>query len=256
MTPAELMKAILQAPVDLLWNGGIGTYVKASTRPTPTPATRPTTRSGSTAATCAPSASARAATSGSPSSAGSSTPSTAAGSTPTSSTTRPASTPPTTRSTSRSCSTGWSPTATSPRSSATTCSPAMTDEVADLVLRDNYEQNLALANAAANAPSLLHVHEDWMKKLERRRRAQPRARGAADRPPGTPAARPRRGPDRARAVGAAGLDQDRAGRRAARLRPARRPLPRPRPDGVLPEADAGGLPAADRASTRCAARSS
>ncbi|MGW7353519.1 NAD-glutamate dehydrogenase [Streptomyces sp. NPDC054784] len=29
MTPAELMKAILRAPVDLLWNGGIGTYVKA-----------------------------------------------------------------------------------------------------------------------------------------------------------------------------------------------------------------------------------
>ncbi len=29
-TPAELMKAILLAPVDLLWNGGIGTYVKAS----------------------------------------------------------------------------------------------------------------------------------------------------------------------------------------------------------------------------------
>ncbi|MFE7119337.1 NAD-glutamate dehydrogenase [Streptomyces sp. NPDC057654] len=31
MTPAELMKAILKAQVDLLWNGGIGTYVKAST---------------------------------------------------------------------------------------------------------------------------------------------------------------------------------------------------------------------------------
>lgn len=31
MTPAELMKAIFKAPVDLLWNGGIGTYVKAST---------------------------------------------------------------------------------------------------------------------------------------------------------------------------------------------------------------------------------
>lgn len=29
LTPAELMKAILQAPVDLFWNGGIGTYVKA-----------------------------------------------------------------------------------------------------------------------------------------------------------------------------------------------------------------------------------
>ncbi|MGW2028934.1 MULTISPECIES: NAD-glutamate dehydrogenase [Streptomyces] len=31
MTPADLMKTILTAPVDLLWNGGIGTYVKAST---------------------------------------------------------------------------------------------------------------------------------------------------------------------------------------------------------------------------------
>ncbi|MEU9337341.1 NAD-glutamate dehydrogenase [Streptomyces sp. NPDC048290] len=31
VTPADLMRAILKAPVDLLWNGGIGTYVKAST---------------------------------------------------------------------------------------------------------------------------------------------------------------------------------------------------------------------------------
>jgi glutamate dehydrogenase len=31
VSPGELMKAILSAPVDLLWNGGIGTYVKAST---------------------------------------------------------------------------------------------------------------------------------------------------------------------------------------------------------------------------------
>ncbi|MGK5697783.1 NAD-glutamate dehydrogenase [Streptomyces sp. URMC 128] len=30
LTPADLMKAILKAPVDLLWNGGIGTYVKSS----------------------------------------------------------------------------------------------------------------------------------------------------------------------------------------------------------------------------------
>ena len=30
LTPAELMKAVLLAPVDLLWNGGIGTYVKAT----------------------------------------------------------------------------------------------------------------------------------------------------------------------------------------------------------------------------------
>jgi glutamate dehydrogenase len=30
MTPNELLTAILKSPVDLLWNGGIGTYVKAS----------------------------------------------------------------------------------------------------------------------------------------------------------------------------------------------------------------------------------
>jgi len=33
LTPAEMIRAILQAPVDLLWNGGIGTYVKASSEP-------------------------------------------------------------------------------------------------------------------------------------------------------------------------------------------------------------------------------
>jgi glutamate dehydrogenase len=31
VTPNELLNFILQAPVDLLWNGGIGTYIKAST---------------------------------------------------------------------------------------------------------------------------------------------------------------------------------------------------------------------------------
>ena len=29
LSPPELIRAILRAPVDLLWNGGIGTYVKA-----------------------------------------------------------------------------------------------------------------------------------------------------------------------------------------------------------------------------------
>ena len=33
LRPDELISAILCAPVDLLWNGGIGTYVKASTEP-------------------------------------------------------------------------------------------------------------------------------------------------------------------------------------------------------------------------------
>lgn len=30
VTPTELLRALLQAPVDLIWNGGIGTYVKSS----------------------------------------------------------------------------------------------------------------------------------------------------------------------------------------------------------------------------------
>lgn len=43
----------------------------------------------------------------------------------------------------------------------------MTDEVADLVLQDNYEQNLALANGLDHAASMLHVHEEWIRRLER-----------------------------------------------------------------------------------------
>ncbi len=45
---------------------------------------------------------------------------------------------------------------------------SMTDQVAELVLTDNYHQNLAMANAEALAPALLHVHEDWIRTLERR----------------------------------------------------------------------------------------
>jgi glutamate dehydrogenase len=44
----------------------------------------------------------------------------------------------------------------------------MTDEVAALVLRDNDRQNLALASAAANGASLLHVQEEWIADLEER----------------------------------------------------------------------------------------
>ena len=33
LTPADLISAVLRAPVDLLWNGGIGTYVKAGEEP-------------------------------------------------------------------------------------------------------------------------------------------------------------------------------------------------------------------------------
>ena len=42
----------------------------------------------------------------------------------------------------------------------------MTDEVAELVLKDNYDQNLALANAVYQSASMAGVHEDWMERLE------------------------------------------------------------------------------------------
>ncbi|MDQ1010446.1 glutamate dehydrogenase [Streptomyces sp. V4I23] len=43
----------------------------------------------------------------------------------------------------------------------------MTDEVGALVLRNNYAQNVALANAVTQSPSLLHAHQRFMRRLER-----------------------------------------------------------------------------------------
>ena len=46
----------------------------------------------------------------------------------------------------------------------------MTGEVAALVLRENYQQNRALAAARAQAAQMLHVHARYLRKLERDRR--------------------------------------------------------------------------------------
>jgi glutamate dehydrogenase len=46
---------------------------------------------------------------------------------------------------------------------------AMTDEVADLVLANNDQQNLALANSEFQAASMAGVHEDWMQRLTEQR---------------------------------------------------------------------------------------
>ncbi|WP_433252475.1 NAD-glutamate dehydrogenase [Streptosporangium sp. CA-135522] len=43
----------------------------------------------------------------------------------------------------------------------------MTDEVAELVLRDNYDQNVVLAAARAQATEMLHIHSRQLRKLER-----------------------------------------------------------------------------------------
>ncbi len=70
-----------------------------------------------------------------------------------------------------------------------------------------------------------------------RRRAQPRGRGPAVVPAGPAAARARRRAECAGAVGADGLDQDRARPGAAGGRAARRPVPRARPACLLPDPD-------------------
>ena len=148
LTPAELIKACLRAPVDLLWNGGVGTYVKAITETNDDVGRQGQRRAarGRLRATrqvrgrgreprldpARPGRVRRAA---------------AAGSTPTSSTTPPGSTRPTMRSTSRSCSSErWLPVGCRPDDRDELLA-SMTDEVAELVLADNYDQNLALANA-------------------------------------------------------------------------------------------------------------
>ncbi len=101
----------------------------------------------------------------------------------------------------------------------------MTGEVAALVLRENYHQNRALAAARAQAAQMLHVHARYLRKLERDRRIARRHRLAARRqgdrraPVGGP------GPDRAGVRGPAGPGQDLRGGRHPRLRPARRPVP-------------------------------
>jgi glutamate dehydrogenase len=51
---------------------------------------------------------------------------------------------------------------------------AMTDEVATLVLRQNYQQNWALGAASAQAAQMLHVHARYLRKLERDRRIRRR----------------------------------------------------------------------------------
>ena len=64
LTPNELIRAILRAPVDLLWNGGIGTYVKASTETHADVGDKANDAVRVDATSCAAGWSARAATSG------------------------------------------------------------------------------------------------------------------------------------------------------------------------------------------------
>ena len=168
LTPAELMRTILSAPVDLLWNGGIGTYVKASTETNAEVGDRSndTVRVDATQLRCKAVgeggnlgftqrgrieyalAGGRICTDFIDNSAGVDT--------------------------SdhevnikilldRVVSSGDM--TTKQRNELLV---SMTDEVASLVLTDNREQNLALASAQRVGLGLTHVHADWVHRLEKR----------------------------------------------------------------------------------------
>ncbi|WP_232421895.1 NAD-glutamate dehydrogenase [Nocardioides sp. Iso805N] len=174
LTPAELVSAILRAPVDLLWNGGIGTYVKASDEPHAAAGdkandavrvngsevrARVIGEGGNLGLTQA--GRVEYAQHGGAGAAGGRI---------------------NTDAIDNSAGVDTSDhevnlkilldrlvrTGELGREERNEVLASMTDEVAALVLRDNDQQNLALANAAANGVSLLHVQEEWMAELERR----------------------------------------------------------------------------------------
>ena len=198
MPPTDLMAAILSAPVDLFWNGGIGTFVKASYETNTDVGDRRTTRSASTAPTFASVSSARAATSASRRRGESST-------------RRPA---------------GEINTDAIDNSAGVDCSDhevnlkillgipvangdltmkqrndllrEVEQDVASHVLYDNYLQAQILSQEVAVSVDRLEAYEDLMTQLETERAARPgdrepaldRADGRAAHGPGRPMARP------------------------------------------------------------------
>ncbi|MFD9129744.1 NAD-glutamate dehydrogenase [Kitasatospora sp. NPDC059571] len=172
LTPAELMKAILQAPVDLFWNGGIGTYIKATAETNAEvgdKANDPIRVNGTQVRArvigeggnlgCTQLGRIEFASSGGPESTG-----------------------------------GWINTDAIDNSAGVDTSDhevnikillnqvvaegdmtvkqrnallaKMTDEVGHLVLRNNYAQNVVLANAVAQAVSMVNVHSRMINRLE------------------------------------------------------------------------------------------
>ena len=264
LTPAELMQAILLAPVDLLWNGGIGTYVKASTETN--------ADVGDKANDAIRVNGARAAGQGrrrgrqpraAPSSAGSSSPLGAGGGgdqhrrhrqlgrrghlrprgehqDPA----RPA----------------WSRAGDLTVKQRNALLAAMTDEVGDLVLRDNYAQNVALGQRAwRRRPPCSTCTSGCIRRLVARRATStgrwsscPTDRQIRERLSAGP------GPDPAGARGAARLHQDhRWPTSCSRTGAARRPVPARAAARATSPRRCGERFARRRSTrTRCAARSS
>ena len=111
----------------------------------------------------------------------------------------------------------------------------MTDEVARLVLRNNYQQTLALSLAQRRASEDLGFHQRQMQTAREQRAARPRGRVPAGRHGARRAAQARTGADPARARGAARLCEALALWRPARFRGSRRSLSRARARALFPE---------------------
>ncbi|MFD7299122.1 NAD-glutamate dehydrogenase [Streptomyces sp. NPDC059897] len=165
MTPAELMKAILQAPVDLLWNGGIGTYVKSSVESNADVGDKANDpirvdgkdvrakvigEGGNLGATQLgriefARSGGRVNTDAIDNSAGVNTSDVEVNI--------------------KILLNGLVSDGDMTVKQRNKLLAAMTDEVGQLVLRNNYAQNTALANSCAQAPSLLHAHQRFMRRL-------------------------------------------------------------------------------------------
>ncbi|MFZ3570204.1 NAD-glutamate dehydrogenase [Streptomyces sp. BH097] len=165
MTPAELMKAILQAPVDLLWNGGIGTYVKSSVESNADVGDKANDpirvdgqdvrakvigEGGNLGATQLgriefARSGGRVNTDAIDNSAGVNTSDVEVNI--------------------KILLNGLVSDGDMTVKQRNKLLAAMTDEVGHLVLRNNYAQNTALANSCAQAPSLLHAHQRFMRRL-------------------------------------------------------------------------------------------
>ena len=131
----------------------------------------------------------------------------------------------------------------------------MTDAVAALVLQDNYEQTETLSLAEAQAASMVDVHERFIRFLERRRNLDRELEALPDDEEIAERKREHGGLDAAGAGRAARLQQDRPVRGAARLRRAGGPLPVRRARALLPRAAARALRRRRCARTGCGARS-
>ena len=238
-----------KAPVDLLCNGGIGTYVKASTeshadvgdkandavrvdggaaalpgrrrgrQPRPHPA-----RPDRVRAQRWPD-------------------SRAAGSTPTRSTTSPASTAPTTRSTSRSCSTALVADGDLTEKQRNELLAEMTDAVARPgPVRQLHADAGDQPRASPRRAPMVDVHARLIRHLEQNAGLEPRARVPARATTRSTSARRRtRAWSRPSWRSCMAYCKIHLYAAAARLRSARGPVPRPRPRALLPRAAAGAL---------------